>query len=107
MRATILMVSAAAFEQREPSAAAGGRRGTALTTPFVDLTPAPGMPNGYKYAFMVPVLLPTPGGALLAFSEAHMLIYKAGSSQDHQQRSRSWERDGDDGCRDDRREGGG
>ena len=67
-----------------------------ITTPFVDLTPAPGMPKGYKYAFMVPVLLPSPGGALLAFSEAHMLIYKTNSSHEYQ---RSWSRlsDGDDG----------
>ena len=39
---------------------------SSVTSPFMDLTPAPfddGRTN-YKYAFMVPVLLPTPGGAL-------------------------------------------
>ena len=83
-----------------PPPTAGQPSSALLTTPFVDLTPAPGLASGYKYAFMVPVLLPTPGGALLAFAEAHMLIYTStdGSGAEHRhRRSRQRLGDGDDG----------
>lgn len=82
-----------------------------LQSPFVDNLPAPGLPSTYKYAFQVPVLQHTPGGALLAYSEAHMLIFSSETNPNgsapigstwtnvarHHQAPAWWLSDGDDG----------
>lgn len=67
-----------------------------VSTIFSDGTAAPELPQGYTYGFQIPALQLTPGGALLAFSQAYLRDPK-GSSVGLRQRISPHLLDGNDG----------